>query len=252
MQGYVPGENRMTDKTLTILVVDDDADAADSLAELFEMEGHAVSVSYSGEEAIEAYRKTDFDIAFMDIMMPGKNGVESFFEIRKIKPEARVYMMTGFSVEQLVQQAIDNGAMGVLGKPVDPRTVLSMLEDVKPAGVVLVAEDDPDFGPQLQEVISDSGYSCKLVQSGDEALKAAASTTVDVMILDLNLPVIDGIEVYTRLQSMNQVVPTIIITGHAAEHSESLDSMRDMAITGVLNKPFDPSVLLEKLSEIAA
>ncbi len=242
----------MSGKLLKILVVDDDADAADSLGELFDMEGHDVTVSYSGEEAIEAYKTTDFDIAFMDIMMPGKNGVESFFEIRKIKPDAKVYMMTGFSVEQLIQQAIDNGAMGVLGKPVEPRKVLSMLDDVKPAGVVLIAEDDPDFGPQLEEVILDSGYQCKLVKTGAEALKTARETNVDVMILDLHLPVIDGIEVYTKLQQDNRSVPTIIITGHAAEHAESLDSMRDMAVTGVLNKPFDPSILLEKIAEIAA
>ena len=242
----------MTAKSLNILIVDDDADAADSLAELFEMEDHTVTVAYSGEEAIEAYKTIDFDVAFMDIMMPGKNGVESFFEIRKLKPDAQVYMMTGYSVEQLVKQAIDHGAMGVLGKPVDPHKVLSMLDDVKPDGIVLIAEDDPDFGPQLEEIIATSGFQCKLVKSGDEAIKTVNEENVDVMILDLNLPVIDGIEVYTKLQDKNRTVPTIIITGHAAEHAESLASMRDMAVTGILNKPFDPSILLSKLDEIAA
>jgi len=101
----------MVEKSLKILVVDDDEDAADSLAELFEMEGHDVLVAYSGDDAIKAYTEQDFDISFMDIMMPGKNGVESFFEIRRIKPSAKVFMMTGYSVEQLVQQAIDQGLL---------------------------------------------------------------------------------------------------------------------------------------------
>ena len=48
--------------------------------------------------------------------MPGKNGVESFFEIRRMKPDAKVFMMTGYSVEQLVQQAIDHGALGGVGQ----------------------------------------------------------------------------------------------------------------------------------------
>jgi len=242
----------MAAKCLKILIVDDDADAADSLAELFEMEDHDVTVAYSGDAAIAAYQSVNFDVAFMDIMMPGKNGVESFFEIRKLKPDAQVYMMTGYSVEQLVKQAIDHGALGVLGKPVDPKKVLSMLDDIRPNGIVLIAEDDPDFGPQLEELISTSGFNCKLVKSGDDALNSAGQEAIDVMILDLNLPVIDGIEVCTRLQDNNQAVPTIIITGHAAEHAQSLAAMRDMTVTGILNKPFDPSILLSRLKEMAA
>lgn len=242
----------MINRSLNILIVDDDADAADSLAELFEMEGHLTTIAYCGEDAINAYKTVDFDVAFMDIMMPGKNGVESFFEIRKLKPDAQVYMMTGYSVEQLVKQAIDHGAMGVLGKPVDPGKVLAMLDDVRPAGIVLIAEDDPNFGPQLQKIISFSGFNCKLVKSGEDAINSIATESIEVMILDLNLPLIDGIEVYSRLQKRNAAVPTIIITGHSAEHSKSLESMQDMAITGVLNKPFDPSVLLSKLEELAA
>jgi DNA-binding NtrC family response regulator len=114
-------------KQLEILVVDDDVDNANSLAEIFEMEGHRVTTANSGKDAIRAYEAKNFDIAFMDIAMPGKNGVESFFEIRKFKPRARVYMMTGYSVETLVQKAIENGALGVLHKPVDLERVLSLL-----------------------------------------------------------------------------------------------------------------------------
>ena len=239
-------------RKLKILVVDDDADAADSLAELFEMEGHTVIVAYSGNEAITAYEQKDFDVAFMDIMMPGKNGVESFFEIRKLRPDACVYMMTGYSVEQLVQQAVDNGAMGVLAKPVDPNKVLSMLEDIKPGGVVLIAEDDPEFGPSLCDVITSAGFNCKLVKDGAKALAAVENTQVDILILDLNLPIIDGIEVYSKLKKADRHIPTIIITGHASEHSEALNAMNDIAVTGILNKPFDPSMLLARLEQIAA
>jgi DNA-binding NtrC family response regulator len=117
----------MNSKQLHILVVDDDVDNANSLAEIFEMEGHLVTRAHSGIQAIKAYEAKNFDIAFMDIAMPDKNGVESFFEIRKFRPLARVYMMTGYSVEELVQKAIQHGALGVLHKPVDLDKVLSLL-----------------------------------------------------------------------------------------------------------------------------
>ena len=146
-----------TSKSLRILVVDDNRDNADALAELFELEGHHAQVAYSGEEAIAAFQGTDFDLAFIDVMMPGKNGVESFLEIKRLKPGARVYMMTGYSVEQLLQQALDNGALGVLSKPIDPGKVMAAIQAVEPNGVVLVAEDDPDFGPELQQVVASTG-----------------------------------------------------------------------------------------------
>lgn len=112
---------------LKLLVVDDDTDAADSLAELFEMEDHEVTVAYNGQAAIDAFEKEKFDMAFMDIMMPGKNGVDSFFEIRQKNPEAQVYFMTGFSTDDLVDRALAEGALGVLPKPLDPVEILDVL-----------------------------------------------------------------------------------------------------------------------------
>ena len=82
---------------LSILVVDDDIDNAHSLGELFEIEGHNVRVVHSGEDAISAYCRETFDVAFMDVMMPGKNGVESFLEIRRLKPSARVMKRSAHS-----------------------------------------------------------------------------------------------------------------------------------------------------------
>ena len=113
---------------MRILVVDDDTDAADSLAELFEMEDHDVTVAYSGDNAIAAFDQQSFDLAFMDIMMPGRNGVDSFLEIRKKTPDAKVYFMTGFSAGDLVERAMKEGALGILAKPLDPVELLSVLD----------------------------------------------------------------------------------------------------------------------------
>ncbi len=114
-------------QALKIMVVDDDADAADSLAELFEMEGHDAVAIYSGDNAIRTAQTEDFDLTFMDIMMPGRNGVDSLMEIRKFKPQAKVYMMTGFSVNELTEKAVDNGALGVFSKPVDIAQIFDAL-----------------------------------------------------------------------------------------------------------------------------
>ena len=104
-------------KQLNILVVDDDRDGADGLSEALEFYGHKVTTVYSGEDAVEAFRQCTFDLTFMDVMMLGLNGVESFHEIRKIKPDAKVYMMTGYSARDLLEEAVGHGAAGVFHKP---------------------------------------------------------------------------------------------------------------------------------------
>ncbi len=118
-------------RPLNILVLDDDTENADSLAELFAMEDHRVIVAYNGQQAVEAFSLNKVDIGFFDVMMPGKNGVESFIEIKDKHPDAKVYFMTGYSADDLLKRAKDHGAMGIFSKPVDLPKMLNMLEHIQ-------------------------------------------------------------------------------------------------------------------------
>jgi CheY-like chemotaxis protein len=178
--------------------------------------------------------------------------VESFLEIKRLKPAAKVYMMTGYSVEQLLQQAMAGGAMGVFSKPVNLYQVLDSVAGLGSSGIVLVAEDDPDFGPTLAQLINRNGYRCELVRNGRDAISRVVAGGVDVLVLDLKMPLINGIDVYTTLKKQGRSVPTIIITGNASEHSKELALFDDVVLTGILNKPFDPLVLLDRLEKLAA
>lgn len=118
---------------LKVLVVDDDRDGADGLADLVSAFGHETRIAYSGKEAVTTFAEDAFDITFMDVRMPEMNGVEAFLEIRKLNPDAQVVLVTGFSVEELLQQAIDNGVRGILRKPVDMREIVQTLESLNGA-----------------------------------------------------------------------------------------------------------------------
>jgi len=237
-------------KALQILVVDDDKDNANSLAEIFELEGHTVVRAHSGKDAITAFRSRNFDVAFMDIAMPEKNGVESFVEIRKFKPKARIYMMTGYSVEGLAEQALRQGALGVLHKPFDLSKVLCIVQAVTPPGVIVAIEDDPGFGAMLREMLAKHGHRAELAQQGNEALEQLKSNAPDVLILDLGLTAAAGLDVCRALRKEGLLVPTIIIA--ASEGNELTQGLENATLISVLTKPYDPAMLLKQLEGTAA
>jgi CheY-like chemotaxis protein len=100
-----PGKGCCRVTGLDILVVDDDRDFAEMLGEVLELHGHSVEVAFTGEQAVARFRDRNYDVAIMDVRLPGRNGAESLSAIRETKPLARVIMMTGYSMEHLLRNA---------------------------------------------------------------------------------------------------------------------------------------------------
>jgi two-component system, NtrC family, response regulator HydG len=237
-------------KALSILIVDDDKDNAHSLGELFEMENHRVAIAYSGQDAIDAYMANNFDLTFMDVMMPGKNGVESFLEIRRMKPQARIFMMTGYSVEELLRQAVSGGALGVLEKPFDASEVLRMTRDVGRNGLVLASPNSQsrDMGEAIYAALSQNGIASRLMRNA--GMLDGSVDPDDILVIDAQVSLIDSVSFYKQAQITGHVAPTILVP---RDH-KLIDAspMRDIGVTGVLNKPFDPIELLTRLPQLAA
>lgn len=114
-------------KSQFVMIVDDDIDWAESVADLFEAYGYHVEILANGRQAVECARQRDFDIVFMDVHMPVMNGVDSFLEIRKAKPDAKVVMMTGVR-ESTVERALAGGAIALLEKPFGFERMLEIVE----------------------------------------------------------------------------------------------------------------------------
>ena len=113
-----------------VLVVDDDSDFAESTATLLRLFGHEVDLTYSGEEALEKFHAGTFDLTLMDVKMPDKNGVETLAAIRETTPDARVVIMTGFTMSELLEEAKANGAWMVLYKPLDIEKLRQLVDSI--------------------------------------------------------------------------------------------------------------------------
>jgi len=103
-----------------ILIVDDELVVRDSLGKWFTSEGYTALPVGSAREALERIQETEFDIALLDIKMPGMDGMELQGRLKEAEPELTVIMMTGYASVETAVQALKRGAYDYITKPVDP------------------------------------------------------------------------------------------------------------------------------------
>lgn len=103
-----------------ILIVDDERIVRESLFHWFEDEGYEVKIAESGETAIEVLKKEKFDIALVDLKMPGISGLDVLKYIKKTDQEAIVIIATAFASVSSAIAALKEGAYDYVTKPVDP------------------------------------------------------------------------------------------------------------------------------------
>ena len=113
-----------------ILVVDDNPSLARATALILEHKGYTVTTAQNGLEAVEKVRQQTFESVLMDVKMPHIDGVEAFRRIKRIKPETNVVIVTAYVVDDLIQQALNEGACGLLHKPIDIERLLGMLDQI--------------------------------------------------------------------------------------------------------------------------
>jgi CheY-like chemotaxis protein len=111
-----------------ILLVDDNEEFLDSTKDVIEDEGYEVVTAISGEEALRRVVSESFDLVIMDIKMPRMNGVDTFTEMKKVKPDIKVIMCTAYIVEATIRRALREGARAVLNKPFEMEALLSAIE----------------------------------------------------------------------------------------------------------------------------
>src|ERR1041384_614463 len=103
-----------------ILIVDDELVVRDSLGKWFASEGYTARPVGGAREALEVIQQAEFDIALIDIKMPGMDGMELQSRLREADPDLTVVIMTGYASVDTAVQALKRGAYDYITKPVDP------------------------------------------------------------------------------------------------------------------------------------
>jgi DNA-binding response OmpR family regulator len=112
-------------KKPSVLVVDDEVDVAKEIAEIIkETDEFNVLNAYSGSEAVETVKNNIVDLVLLDIKMPGMSGIETLKEIKKMKPDVRVIMLTALDEAKYAWEASHSGASDYLTKPFNEQDVI--------------------------------------------------------------------------------------------------------------------------------
>ncbi len=112
-----------------ILIVDDNKDFADVFCDILKANDYKADSCYGGAQAVELIQNSDFDIMFLDIRMPEMDGIETLKEVKKIRPDTVVIMMTGYSVDEMVHKAIEEKASDIIYKPFEIDKVLGLIKE---------------------------------------------------------------------------------------------------------------------------
>jgi len=104
---------------IKVLLVDDEEQFVDVLAQRLEGRGFQVNTAFNGDDAIAFVEEHDVDVVILDVLMPGRNGIDTLQEIKRVRPITEVIMLTGHATVETAIQGMKLGAYDYLMKPTD-------------------------------------------------------------------------------------------------------------------------------------
>ncbi|MEQ9170966.1 MAG: response regulator [Rhodospirillales bacterium] len=267
---------------LRVLVVDDNQTARTILTEALQAMSFNATAVHSGEAALAELSRsvTDGDpapyrLVLMDWSMPGFDGIETIQEIKKIdglEALPTVIVVTAFGRDQVRDKAQEVGAAGFLVKPVNQSTLFDAIMDifgkdasestmerprggrsggkVKLSGMrVLLAEDNEINQLVAAEILQAEGIEVDIAPNGREAFRMVKGRHYDAVLMDLQMPEVDGFEATQLIREDRrfQRLPIIAMTAHAMveERAKCLAS----GMNDHVPKPVDPDVLFAALTK---
>lgn len=237
---------------LKILVIDDDEEFCQNVRDiLVELKNYQVMTAYDGFKALKLVKQNGFDLVLMDVVMPGMDGVETFEKIKEVAPDTPVIMITAYAEGKLIRGALRKGVFGCLKKPLDFGRLFCLIGDAIPNGArVLVVDDDQDLCANMKDILNDKGYRSSVAYDGNRAIEKVCEENFDVIILDMKLPPLNGLETYLAIRNIRPNVVVIIITGYLQEMGNLVEQTLQESAYVLLEKPIDMDYLILLLKQI--
>ena len=242
----------MANTKIKVLVVDDEKIIRDFFGRLLSLQGLEVIEAEDGYKASELAKGNKFDLYFIDVRMPGMDGLETFRQIRQIHPEALVVMMTGYALDNILEQAQKEGASGSIRKPFAIGEIKGIVEKAareknKEVSNILVIDDDQAVLNFFGNFLKAKNQKYSLVNNAKGALELIQREKFDLIFLDLVLKDADGLEFYKNIKEILPQAEIVIITGY---HDKAKEIEGKADISGLLYKPFEIEGIIKYIEKI--
>jgi DNA-binding response OmpR family regulator len=201
-----------------VLVVDAEAEPRGAVVGYLREQGFDTLEAGDGLEALLQVKHGRPRAVVLDVSIPRLGGLDALKRIHAFDPAITVVVVSAERDPELERQARSLGASTVLVKPVSMPGLLAALDPSRrvktpQAGRVLVVDDDSQIRELLEEYLTDRGYKARGVADGNEGVRAVVEDRPDVVLLDIEIPGLNGIDALAKIRAVAPDVKVIMISG---------------------------------------
>ncbi len=270
----------------TLLLAEDDAGVRNLNKTILSEAGYTVLEAADGEDAVRIFieNKDVIQLVLLDVIMPKKSGKEVFSRISSEKTNTGVLFMSGYSEHEIFEQGVLQKGQDFITKPATPQELLKKVREIidrkrtyagkmteeKPSAVtkappsaehepegtktvgryegsIVVVEDDPQLLEYVSFLLKENGYAIHACSNAQDAVNALRNSVADVVLTDIVMPGISGLELLEAVHDRDPDMPVIVVTAFA-DLGKAVESVKKRAYDFIM-KPYDPEQLLRSLDK---
>ncbi|MFQ5865832.1 MAG: response regulator, partial [bacterium] len=239
-----------------ILLVEDNADNQNLAKKILQKAGYCVDVAENGQLAVEAAKKFHYDLILMDIQMPVMDGFEATKQIRRWersqnKERVPIVAVTAHALVGYRETCLKHDMDDYVTKPLKKKTLLQVVAQwIDPRPSILVVDDSVDNRNLIKNYLKKTP-GCKLVfaENGQQALDVFRERTISLILMDIEMPVMDGLTAAAAIRNLENGVQIPIIALTAHQDSKIIKRCLTGGYTAYLTKPIRKRELFEVMSQ---
>ncbi|MBU1853128.1 MAG: response regulator [Candidatus Omnitrophica bacterium] len=235
-----------------ILVVDDEMSMRELVRTTLSMKGYEVTTVPSASQALTIIFQEVFDLILLDINLGNESGISILKKIRETQKNLPIVIYSGTLTAELEKEAMAAGANEVLRKDIGIPQIAeqigkiikakdSIFKDPSASGKqeksILIVDDESSIRRVLSEFFKTKDYKIFEAENGEKALEVARSEKFPVVLLDIDMPVMNGIATLPKLLEINPKLGVVMVTGN--QEDENVKKAMELGACGYILKPFD-------------
>lgn len=253
---------------IRMLLVDDEEEFLLATSQALGRRGFEVTAAPNGVTALDKVASEPFDVVVLDVKMPDISGLEVFNQIRARLPHIPVILLTGHPSIDDTFTTSKQGIADYLSKPVDldelarkarhavsewagkshSEVDVADAEAIADRITVMIVDDETELLDSLQRIFARRKIRTITAESGAKALALLQQEPIDVMVLDVKMPGMDGLEVLRRVKDKHPAVQVILLSGHPSVEA-ALEGVR-LGASEYLKKPADIDELIAAIARL--